>query len=146
MPICPSCGQPARVGLYHRRMNSQVKQALVLGLLGYVVLSILLLGISTPREMRRGCGTFDSRLQIPYITPDPNRCKDTEFTLWLKPLTRQPVLQAFVAGGLITGVLLFYWDGLQKNYENWQKKREATAQKHGKTHAHQCRRCGRQWN
>jgi hypothetical protein len=146
VPICPSCGEPVTFGLVHLKLSDKAKTVLVLSLVGYMILSIFLLVLSASPEMRRGCSTFDQRWQVPYIALNPDRCNDNEFTLWLKHLNQEPAFQVFVGGGIAIGILIFYWDWLRNVYENWQRKREQTIQKHGKMYKYECRHCGRQWN
>jgi len=60
VPICPSCGRPAKFGLFHLEISNKVKALFSLLLIGYVTLSVFLLLVIMPPEMRRGCGIFDS--------------------------------------------------------------------------------------
>lgn len=145
-PVCPSCGQPVRPGFLHFRINDTVKLVLVVLLLGYVILSVMLLALSAPAEFRKGCGSFDPRWQIPFIAPNPDRCRETDFDKLMEPVYHNPAFQIFVGSGVVLGVLIFYWDGVQQMYENWQKKREAPLQKQKNAYKHKCRYCGRQWN
>jgi hypothetical protein len=142
-PVCPSCGQPVKIGF---KINDKIKMLLVILSLSYVVLSTILTGMSSPPEMRRGCGAYDWRWQVPYITPDPNRCKDTEFTSWMKQINKTPAFQIFVGGGLATGVFILYWDWFQEVYQNWQKKRKKLSQESRKRYKYKCHNCGKQWN
>lgn len=137
-PVCPSCGQPVRFGFLRFRISDKVKILLALLLIGYFILSLLILAVVSPvTGAGRGCRRYD------YIH-QPDWCKDTEFKLWMRPLNDEPALQVFVAGGLVAGILFLYWDWLQDRYENWQRKREKPMQKHRKIY--KCRYCGRQWN
>jgi hypothetical protein len=146
VPICPSCGEPVSYGFLHLKIGDKVKTVFVLLLIGYVILSIFLLVMSVPPDLRRGCTTYDPRWQLPNTAPPADRCQDNEFTLWLKSLNMEPAFQVFVGGGIATGVLIFYWDWLQNNNRNWQSKRERPNQESGKKYTHECRHCGRQWN
>ena len=143
-PVCPSCGQPVKVGLF--KINEKIKMLLAVLLIGYVLLSVILMGLSTPPELRRGCGPIDWRWQIPFGTPDPNRCKDTEFTLWMKQINKMPAFQIFVGGGLATGIFVLYWDWFQDGYQNWQKKRNHPLQESKKRVPYRCHNCGKQWD
>ena len=146
VPVCPSCGKPVQSGFWHLQLDDKAKTLLVVFLLGYITLSIFLLLLSVPPELRKGCSGFDRRWIIPYVTPNQDRCRDTQFDIVMKPLYQQPVFQAVVGSGVALGVLLFYWDGLQTMYQNWQRKREPPNQKHGKIYRYKCRHCGQQWN
>lgn len=138
IPVCPSCGEPVRFGFLRFRISDKVKIFLALFLVGYFILSLLILAaISHATGNGRGCRRYD------YIH-QPDYCKDTEFKLSVRPLNDDPALQVFVGVGLAAGVLLFYWDWLQDVYENWQRKWGKVIQKHGKIYT--CRNCGRQWD
>ncbi len=144
--ICPSCGQPAKAGFILFTINDKAKMILTVLLLGYVMLSLILLGISASPEMRRGCGAFDWRWYTHSTTPDPNRCKDTEFTLWMKQINKAPTFRVFVGGGIATGVFLLYWEWFQGVHSNWQRKKKIIVQKLGQRYKYKCRYCGKQWN
>lgn len=144
--ICPSCGQPAKVGYILFTINDKAKMLLTVLLLGYVMLSLILLGMSAPPEMRRGCGFFDRRWDTSFTIPDPNRCKDTEFTLWMKQINKAPTFRVFVGGGIATGVFILYWDWLRGGHRNWHRNREVIVQKFGKRYKYKCHHCGKQWN
>ena len=143
-PACPSCGQPVRID--PPGINDKVKTLLVVILLGYVLLSAALLAMSSPPELRRDCGPFEWRWHLPYYTPDPERCKDTEFTLRMEKISRTPAFQIFVGGGMVTGALILYWDWFQERFQNWRKKREQPGQEVTKKYRYECRNCGKQWN
>jgi hypothetical protein len=141
IPVCPSCGQPVRFGFLRFKVSDKVKIALILLVIGYFVLSLLIITVISPRQIGAGksCRGYD------YIH-QPDWCKDTEFKLWVRPLNDNPALQVFVAGGLAAGVLLLYWDWLQNLYENWQRKRGKPIGEVVKKYKYTCRSCGRQWN
>jgi hypothetical protein len=138
-PVCPSCGQPVASGFLRFKISDKVKIWFGLLIIGYLILSILILAIVSPPQDRRHCNRYDYQHQ-------PDYCKDTDFTLWVRPLNDIPALRVFVAGGLAAGVLLLYWDWLQNLYEEWQRKRGKLAQKHGKIYKYKCRHCGQEWN
>jgi hypothetical protein len=139
-PVCPSCGRPVRFGFLRFRISDKVKILLALLVIGYFILSLLILvAVSPATGTGRGCRRYD------YIH-QPDWCKDTEFKLWVRPVNDEPALQVFVGVGLASGVLLLYWDWLQDRYENWQRKRGKTVQKHGTIYKYKCRYCGQQWN
>lgn len=127
-------------------MNDTVKLVLVVLLLGYIILSIILLALSAPPEFGKGCGNFDWRLHVPFITPNPDRCRETDFDKLMKPVYQNPAFQIFVGGGVVLGISIFYWDWLQQIFENWQKKRKPLIQKREKAYRYKCRYCGREWN
>ncbi len=132
VPTCPACGQPVTLDLSHLTARDTVKLLLVLSLLGYVILSLFLLAMSTPPELRRGCNNPSLQRQL-------DRCRPSEFDTWFQPLSKKPAFQIFVGGGLAAGVLIFYVDWIQNIYEGWQRNR-------GKIFQYECRHCGRQWN
>lgn len=145
-PVCPSCGQPVKPGLLQFKLNGTAKILVFVFLLGYITLSIFLLLLSVPPELRRGCGGFDRRWAIPFTTPNPERCRDTQFDIMMKPLYQAPTFQVFVGSGVAVAVLLFYWDGLQMMYQNWQTRRGPQNQRREKIYRYACRRCGKQWD
>jgi hypothetical protein len=145
--ICRTCGRPLKAGFFQFTLNPTVKLILVFLLLSYISLSILFLALSTPPELRRGCGPLGYRISLnPIYKRDPERCQPDDVYLALKPLSKMPVVQVLVAGGLLAGVLLFYWDWAQTLVANWRKKRAEADQKEGKPKPHKCRTCGRTWD
>lgn len=139
--VCPSCGQPVRFGFLRFKVSDKVKIALILLVIGYFILSLLIIVVISPRQIGMGktCRHYDSLHQ-------PEWCKDTEFKLWVRPLNDNPALRVFVAAGLAAGVLLLYWDWLQNLYENWQRKRGKAVEKRRKAYQYKCRSCGREWD
>jgi hypothetical protein len=125
IPACPACGQPVSPGFF--KISEKVKMVLVLALVGYVIASALLLGLSLPPEMRRHQRT-------------------AEWDTWMQPLSREPAFQIVVGVGVALGVLIFYWDWFQNMYENWQKKREKPVKEPKAVYKYKCRVCGREWN
>jgi hypothetical protein len=138
-PVCPSCGEPVRFGFLHFKISEKVKMLLVVLLIGYAILSVFISAVMLPPELRRHCNYYDSQHR-------PDYCKDTEFTLWVRPLNKDPALQIFVGSGLAIGILVFYWDWLQNLYENWQRKQGKVVQKREKIYKYKCCNCGQQWN
>jgi hypothetical protein len=124
-PACPSCGMPVKSG--GPKISEQVKMALALLLLGYIVVSALLLRASLPIEMRRRPRVF-------------------EWDAWLQPLSREPAFQIVVGIGFALGLLVFYWDFFQEIYEKWQARQKVTAREPKKAYRYKCRACGREWN
>jgi hypothetical protein len=135
-PVCPSCGEPVHPGFLRFKVSDKVKTSFAALLIVYVILSISILAITLPPQLRKYCDHYDYQHQ-------PDYCKDDEFTLWVQPLNKEPVLLAFIGSGLAIGVLIFYWDWLQDFYENWQRKRGKVIQKNKKAYKHKCRHCGR---
>lgn len=111
-------GRPAPFGFLRFKISDKVKIFLALSLIGYFIVSLLIMVVITPHESGTGkrCRRYD------YIH-QPDWCKDTEFKLSVRPLNDDPVLRVFVAGGLAAGVFLLYWDWLQNLYASWQRKR-----------------------
>lgn len=145
--ICPACGRPLKAGFFQFTLHPTVKLILVILLLSYIGLSILFLALSTSPDHRRGCGPTDYRISVFPIYPrDPERCQPGEVYLALKPLSQKPVVQVLVAGGLLAGILIFYWDWAQNLVEGWRKKRAEADEKEGKPKPHKCRTCGRTWD
>jgi hypothetical protein len=124
VPACPTCGQPVSADLF--KINEQVKTALAMVLIGYVIVSALLLGLSLPPEMRRHNRT-------------------AEWDTWLQPLSREPVFQIVVGVGVALGALILYWDWFQDQYEKWQAKRQETVKAPKKAYKYKCRTCGQEW-
>lgn len=87
-PICPSCGQPVKSSVLDR-----VKFIFFTLALGYVGLSMILLMMSVPAELRRN----KTNQPVPWDS-------------WMQPLSNELFFQIFVGGGVATGVLLIYWD------------------------------------
>jgi hypothetical protein len=127
VPVCPTCGEPVRFDFVYSKTSDKVKAILVLSLVGYFVLSLLLLGLSLPLEMRRHqtAASYDA---------------------WLQPLSKEPLFQLVIGIGLVSGFLIFYLDWFHTLYENRQKKRKASMQDRGEGFKYTCRSCGRQWN
>jgi hypothetical protein len=142
-PVCPSCGQPEKRGF---RLSNTVKMVLALLLVGYAVLSVMIFLAGTPPEMRKGCGSFDYRIQLPFFTPNPERCRESESDLWLKSLLNEPGFQIFIGGGLAAGLLIFYYDWFEDLYQKWKIKRETSELEFDRHHKHKCRNCGFEWN
>jgi hypothetical protein len=142
-PVCPSCGQPLRRGF---RVNNTVKTVLALMLVGYAVLSVMIFLAGTPPEMRKGCGSFDHRLQVPFITRNLDRCRETESYLWLRSLLDETGFQIFIVGGLAAGLLIFYYDWFERLYQKWKVKRADSNPEIDRLYKHKCRNCGREWN
>ena len=138
---CPSCGLPVQSQSVRFKINETVKLLLVLLIIAYIVISIILLAASMPLEMRRGCNRNLPEQQ-------PKSCQYDEIYLLLQPLYKETAYQIFIGGGLITGILIFYWDWFQHIYENWKKKREPSMEisTNGKKYKYECRHCGKRWN
>lgn len=141
-PVCPSCGTPLRRGL---RLNETAKMVLAILLVGYVVLSTMIFLASTPPEMRKGCGSYDYRIQVPFVTPNPERCRETESYLWLKSLLNEPGFQIFIGGGLAAGILIFYVDWFEEQYRKWKEKQASSNPDYERSLKYKCRNCGYQW-
>jgi hypothetical protein len=124
-PACPSCGQPVSSGF---KVNEKVKMTLAVVLIGYVITSALLFGLSLPPEMRR------------------HGRQAVEWDAWMQPLSREPVFQIVVGIGVALGALIFYWDFFYDIYENWQAKRKETVNEPKRAYRYKCRACGREWN
>ncbi|MBC7877734.1 MAG: hypothetical protein H7Y59_11250 [Anaerolineales bacterium] len=124
IPICPSCGQPFTVSLLDK-----VKLIFFILLLGYVVLSMILLVMSVPAELRRH--------QTNPLPP---------WDSWLQPFSNEPIFKIFVGGSVLIGVLILYWDWLQNIYKNWQMKRGNPLEKREKVYKYICHSCGQQWD
>jgi hypothetical protein len=137
--VCPFCGQPVTFGFLRFKISDKVKILLAVLVIGYAILSISILAMVLPPELRKYCNHYDYQHQ-------PDYCKDNEFTLSVQSLNKELALQIFVGGGLAIGVLIFYWDWLQNMYENWQRKRGKLVQKHEEMYKYKCRHCGWQWN
>jgi hypothetical protein len=142
-PVCPSCGQPLRSGF---RLNNSVKMVLALMLVGYAVLSVMIFLAGTPPEMRKGCGSFDYRLHVPFVTPNPVRCQETESYLWLKSVLNETGFQIFIGGGLAAGLLIFYFDWFEDLYRKWKAKRLDQDPDSAGSYKYTCKNCGHQWN
>jgi len=142
-PKCPSCGTPLRHGF---RLSNTVKMILALLLVGYAVLSVMIFLAGTPPEMRKGCGSYDYRIQLPFFTPNPERCQETESYLWLKSLLNETGFQIFIGGGLAAGLLIFYYDWFEDLYQKWKAKRVESNPRMDQHYKHKCRNCGREWN
>lgn len=137
VPVCPSCGQPVPFGFLRFRISDKVIIWLALLLIGYFILSLLILAAISPvTGAGRGCRRYD------YIHK-PDHCKDTEFKLSVRPLNDDPAFRVFVGVGLAMGPLVFYWDWLQSLYENRRRKQGKAGEKDKKRYT--CRHCGRQW-
>jgi predicted RNA-binding Zn-ribbon protein involved in translation (DUF1610 family) len=143
VPQCPSCGLPIKRDF---RLSNSVKMVLALLLVGYAVLSVMIFLAGTPPEMRKGCGSFDYRIQLPFFTPNPERCRETDSDLWLKSLLSEPSFQILIGGGLAAGFLIFYVDWFQELYRKWRTKRSETFSEDIHRHKYKCRKCGYQWN
>jgi hypothetical protein len=124
---CPACGESVRLGFGQFTTKEKVKAVLVLSLVGYFVVSVFLLGLSLPPDMRR------------HNTP-------TSYDPWLQLLSSQPIFQMLVGGGLVIGVLAFYLDWFHTLYVNWRKKRAGSREPAQAAYKYTCRSCGRQWN
>lgn len=142
-PVCPSCGETVNRGF---RLNNTVKMVLALLLVGYVVLSVMIFLAGTPPEMRKGCGSFDYRIQLPFFTPNPERCRETDSDLWLKSLLNETGFQIFIGGGLAAGLLIFYYDWFEDLYQKWKARHVESNSNFNKPYRHKCRNCGREWN
>jgi hypothetical protein len=124
-PACPSCGLPVKSGGF--KISEKAKTALAIFVVGYFMVSGLLLRASLPPEMRR-------------------RQRTVEWDAWLQPLAREPVFQIIVGVGLGLGILIFYWDFFHEIYANWQAKRKEIVKEPKKAYRYKCRACGREWN
>lgn len=142
-PICPSCGASLREGF---RLNNTIKTILALLLVSYAVLSVMIFLAGTPPEMRKGCGSFDYRLHVPYVTPNPDRCRETDSYLWLRSLLNETGFQIFIGGGLAAGLLIFYYDWFDGLYQKWKAKRVGQNTEIDRRYKRKCRNCGREWN
>jgi hypothetical protein len=125
VPACPSCGLPVESGGF--KISEKVKTALALLLVGYIVVSALLLRASLPPEMRR-------------------HQRPADWDVWLQPLSREPIFQIVVGIGVALGALIFYWDFFYEIYANWQAKHKATLKEPKKAYRYKCRACGREWS
>jgi hypothetical protein len=119
---------------------------LALLLVGYIVFSVMVFLSGTPPEMRKGCGSYDYRIHLPFFTPNPERCRETESYLWLESVLNVPGVQLFIWGGLAAGILIFYYDWFEELYRKWKARRAAENPDDGHRHTYRCRNCGHQWN
>jgi hypothetical protein len=115
-------------------------------LVGYILFSVMTLLVGTPPEMRKGCGSIDYRIQVPFFTPNNERCKETDSYHWLKSILDQPGFQIFLWGGLAAGILIFYVDWFEELRRKWKAKQVESAPETDHRYKYKCRNCGRQWN
>lgn len=141
--MCPSCGTPVKPKF---QVNEKVKMTLALLLVGYVLICVMIFLAGTPVEMRKGCGSFDYRIHLPFFTPNPERCRETETSLWFESMLNLPGIQLFIGGGLLAGLLIFYYDWFEEMYRKWKAKRTAENPDNEIRYKNKCQNCGRQWN
>lgn len=123
-PTCPACGE-STVSLRARSVGEFFKILFIIGLLAYVLVSVLLglMGMASEFPGKNGPSPFQ----------------------WMQPIAHQPLFQILVAGGFIAGILMFYWMWFESMLENWRKKRKGPDEESSPRHKYTCRYCGHQW-
>jgi hypothetical protein len=140
---CPSCGTPVKRKF---QVSEKVKIALTLLLVGYVVFSVYIFLAGAPPEMRRGCRSIDYRIHLPFVTRNFDHCRESEYYKFVETLRVIPGFQMFVYGGLLAGILIFYYDWFEEMYRKWKEKRAAENPNNEIRCKNKCRNCGREWN